>query len=135
MFIHEALRQTIDFSKSLKILDLCASPGGKSTILADMASPDSLLVSNETIRPRTGPLRENLERWGNPNVAVTSGEVEEFAQLEDWFDVVLADAPCSGEGLFRKDPDAMREWSLPQVEVCAVQQQRPRPLTFFQSLR
>jgi len=124
MFIYEALRQTVDFSKSLKVLDLCAAPGGKSTLMADLLSPESLLVSNETIRPRTGPLRENLERWGNPNVAVTSGEVEEFAQLEDWFDVVLADAPCSGEGLFRKDPDAMKEWSLPQVEVCAARQRR-----------
>ncbi len=124
MFLYEALRQSVDFSKSLKILDLCASPGGKSTLMLDLASPDSLLVSNETIRPRTGPLRENLERWGNPNVAITSGEVEEFAALEDWFDVVLADAPCSGEGLFRKDPDAMREWSLPQVEFCAARQRR-----------
>ncbi len=124
MFIYEALRQTVDLSKPLKVLDLCAAPGGKSTLMLDMISPDSLLVSNETIRPRTGPLRENLERWGSPNVAVTSGEVEEFAQMEDWFDVVLADAPCSGEGLFRKDPDAMREWSLPQVEFCAGRQRR-----------
>ena len=124
MFLYEALRQTVDFSKPLKILDLCASPGGKSTLMLDMAGTDSLLISNETIRPRTGPLRENLERWGSPNVAVTSGEVEEFAALEGWFDVVLADAPCSGEGLFRKDPDAMREWSLPQVEFCAARQRR-----------
>ena len=124
MFIYEALRQTVDFSKPLKILDLCAAPGGKSTLLADLASEDSLLISNETIRPRTGPLRENLERWGTPNVGITSGEVEEFAQLEDWFDLIVADAPCSGEGLFRKDPDAMREWSLPQVEFCAGRQRR-----------
>jgi len=124
MFISEALRQTVDCSKSLKVLDLCAAPGGKSTLMADLLSSDSLLISNETIRPRTGPLRENLERWGNPNVAVTSGEVEAFAAMEDWFDVVLADAPCSGEGLFRKDPDAMREWSLPHVEFCAGRQKR-----------
>mgnify|MGYP003863365969 CR=1 FL=1 len=124
MFVYEALRQTVDFSKPLKVLDLCAAPGGKSTLMADMMTPESLLISNETIRPRTASLRENLERWGNPNVAVTSGEVEEFAQMEDWFDVVLADAPCSGEGLFRKDPDAMREWSLPQVEFCAARQRR-----------
>ncbi|MFN0175925.1 MAG: methyltransferase RsmF C-terminal domain-like protein [Saprospiraceae bacterium] len=124
MFIYEALRQTVDFSKPLKVLDLCAAPGGKSTLMADLLAPDSLLISNETIRPRTASLRENLERWGNPNVAVTSGEVEELAALEGWFDVVLADAPCSGEGLFRKDPDAMREWSLPQVEFCAGRQKR-----------
>lgn len=124
MFIYEALRQTVDFSKALKVLDLCAAPGGKSTLMADLISDDSLLISNETIRPRTASLRENLERWGNPNVGVTSAEVEEFAALEDWFDVILADAPCSGEGLFRKDPDAMREWSLPQVEFCAGRQRR-----------
>lgn len=124
MFVYEALRQTVDFSKALKVLDLCAAPGGKSTLMADLISADSLLLSNETIRPRTASLRENLERWGNPNVGVTSAEVEEFAALEDWFDVILADAPCSGEGLFRKDPDAMREWSLPQVEFCAGRQRR-----------
>jgi 16S rRNA C967 or C1407 C5-methylase (RsmB/RsmF family)/NOL1/NOP2/fmu family ribosome biogenesis protein len=124
MFIHEALRQCVDFSKALKVLDLCAAPGGKSTLMSDLLSPESLLVSNETIRPRTAPLRENLERWGNANTAVTSGEVEEFAAMEGWFDVVLADAPCSGEGLFRKDPDAMREWSLPHVEFCTSRQRR-----------
>lgn len=124
MCIQEALRQTLDFSRPLKALDLCAAPGGKSTILADLLSPESLLVSNETIRARSAPLRENLERWGHANTAVTSGEVEEFAALEDWFDVIVADAPCSGEGLFRKDPDAMREWSLPHVEFCAARQKR-----------
>lgn len=124
MFIFEALRQTVDFSRPLKVLDLCAAPGGKSTLMVDMLTEDSLLISNETIRPRTASLRENLERWGSPNTGVTSAEVEEFAALEDWFDIILADAPCSGEGLFRKDPDSMREWSLPQVEFCAGRQRR-----------
>lgn len=124
MFIYEALRQVMDFDKPLKILDLCAAPGGKSTLLADMMNPASLLVSNETIRARTNPLRENLERWGSSNIGVTSAEVEEYTGLESWFDLILADAPCSGEGLFRKDPDAMREWSLPQVEFCAGRQRR-----------
>lgn len=124
MFVHEALRQTGHFSKPLKILDLCAAPGGKSTLLLDWMGADDLLVSNEVIRARTAPLRENLERWGSPSVAITSGEVEEFAALDAWFDIVLADAPCSGEGLFRKDPDAMQEWSLPHVEFCAARQKR-----------
>lgn len=124
MFLYEALRQTVDLSKPLKMLDLCAAPGGKSTLMIDSVAPGSILVSNETIRPRTGSLRENLERWGSPNLAITSGEVEEFGAMEDWFDVVLADAPCSGEGLFRKDPDAVREWSLPHVEFCAARQKR-----------
>lgn len=124
MFVGEAVRQTMDLSRDLRVLDMCAAPGGKSTLLLNLLSERSLLVANETIRARTAPLRENLERWGYPNVAVTSAEAEEFEALEDWFDLVLVDAPCSGEGLFRKDPDAVREWSLPQVEMCAIRQKR-----------
>ena len=166
MFLYEALRQTVDFSKQLKVLDLCAAPGGKSTLVADMlagsfpvstqpptpppngrgdvesgsrtplpfgggvgggvetASGVGLLISNEVIRNRVGVLRENLEKWGAPNTAVTSAEVEEFAALEGWFDVVVTDAPCSGEGLFRKDPDAVREWSPANVELCIGRQRR-----------
>ncbi|MFN0013536.1 MAG: methyltransferase RsmF C-terminal domain-like protein, partial [Saprospiraceae bacterium] len=97
-------------------------PGGKSTLLASMLSPESLLVANEVIRPRTAVLRENLEKWGTPNVAVASAGSDDFAALKDWFDVVVADAPCSGEGLFRKDNEAVGEWSLTQVNVCAARQ-------------
>ncbi|MBP6825301.1 MAG: rRNA cytosine-C5-methyltransferase [Saprospiraceae bacterium] len=124
MFLYEALKQTVDFSKQLKVLDLCAAPGGKSTLIADMLGPDSLLVANEVIRSRAGILRENMEKWGAPNIAVTSAEAEEFAALEGWFDVVVTDAPCSGEGLFRKDADAIREWSPANVEICATRQRR-----------
>jgi len=122
MFLHEALRQTVDFSRPLRVLDLCAAPGGKSTLLASMMGPDSLLVANEFVRSRTAVLRENLEKWGVPNIAVTSAGAEDFAPLDDWFDVVVVDAPCSGEGLFRKDPEAVREWSSAQVIVCAARQ-------------
>lgn len=124
MFLYEALRQTVDFSKSLKVLDLCAAPGGKSTLLASMLDDNSLLVSNEVIRQRVGVLRENMEKWGCPNVAVTGAEAGEFAALDGWFDVIVADAPCSGEGLFRKDHEAVHEWSPAQVELCAVRQRR-----------
>lgn len=124
MFLFEALRQTVDFSKRLRVLDLCAAPGGKSTLVADMIGPDSLLVANEVIRTRVGALRENLEKWAVHNVAVTSAEAEDFAAIGPWFDLIVADAPCSGEGLFRKDPDAMREWSPAQVEMCSVRQRR-----------
>ncbi len=124
MFLYEALRQTVDFSKKLKVLDLCAAPGGKSTLLADLLGPDSLLVANEVIRTRVNSLRENLEKWGTPNVAVTSAEAEDFGGLEGFFDVIVADAPCSGEGLFRKDPAAMREWSPAAVDLCSARQQR-----------
>jgi len=122
MFLHEALSQTVDFSCPLRVLDLCAAPGGKSTLLASMLGPDSLLVANELVRQRTAVLRENLEKWGVPNAAVTSAGAADFAPLEGWFDVVVADAPCSGEGLFRKDPEAVREWSSAQVIVCAARQ-------------
>ncbi len=124
MFLFEALRQTVDFSKPLKVLDLCAAPGGKSTLIADLLSSESLLVANEVIRQRIGALKENLEKWGVANVAITSAEAEDFAALEGFFDVVVADAPCSGEGLFRKDPDAVREWSPANVELCSARQKR-----------
>jgi 16S rRNA C967 or C1407 C5-methylase (RsmB/RsmF family)/NOL1/NOP2/fmu family ribosome biogenesis protein len=124
MFLYEALRQSVDFSRPLKVLDLCAAPGGKSTLLSDMLSPESLLLSNEVIRTRTGALRENMEKWGAPNIAVCSAESEDFAALEGFFDVVVTDAPCSGEGLFRKDPDATAEWSPASVELCASRQRR-----------
>lgn len=122
MFLQEALRQTTDTSKPLKILDLCAAPGGKSTLLQAFAGARGLLVSNEVIRTRVGVLRENLEKWGGLPVAVASAEADVFEALEGWFDMVLIDAPCSGEGLFRKDPEAMREWSPAHVGFCAGRQ-------------
>ncbi len=124
MFLYEALRQTADFSKPLKILDLCAAPGGKSTLLAAMQASRGLLVANEVIRARTGALRENLTQWGTANVAITSVEAPELGALEGWFDVVVADAPCSGEGLFRKDPAAIQEWSPAHVAFCSARQRR-----------
>ncbi|MCC6462649.1 MAG: methyltransferase domain-containing protein [Saprospiraceae bacterium] len=124
MFLYEALRQTVDFGRSLRVLDLCAAPGGKSTLLASMLSPDSLLVANEVIRQRVSVLRENLEKWGLPNIAVSCADTDDFAALEGWFDVVVADAPCSGEGLFRKDPAAFREWSPASVDLCVARQKR-----------
>lgn len=125
MFLQEILKQTVDFSKRLKVLDLCAAPGGKSTLIASMLDPATdLLVSNEVIRSRVNSLKENMEKWGSPNTAVCSAEATDFGALEDWFDVVVTDAPCSGEGLFRKDPDAVREWSPANVELCSGRQRR-----------
>jgi 16S rRNA C967 or C1407 C5-methylase (RsmB/RsmF family)/NOL1/NOP2/fmu family ribosome biogenesis protein len=122
MFLYEALRQSLDFSQPLKALDLCAAPGGKSTLLSDLLSPDSLLVANEVVRQRAGILRENLERWGRPNIGITHAEASDFTALTGFFDLVVCDAPCSGEGLFRKDPDAVREWSPQAVSHCAQRQ-------------
>ncbi len=134
MFLDFALRQVADFSKPLKILDLCAAPGGKSTLLASMLRPgNGFLVANEFVRNRTGSLRENLEKWGFPNTAVTSGEAADFGKMENFFDVVVADAPCSGEGMFRKparpshadgDAIALSEWSPENVEMCTVRQRK-----------
>lgn len=124
MFVAEALRQTLDLSRPLLALDLAAAPGGKSTLIAGMLSADSLLIANEVIRSRYNILRHNLVRWGLPNVAISNHDPGDFAPLAGRFDLVLTDAPCSGEGLFRKDPDAMREWSPQQVSFCAARQRR-----------
>ncbi|RAJ97875.1 16S rRNA C967 or C1407 C5-methylase (RsmB/RsmF family) [Larkinella arboricola] len=124
MLLAEALRQTVRLQRPLRVLDLCAAPGGKSTLLASLLSSDSLLVCNEVIRSRVPVLKENLEKWGFPNVAISNHDPEDFRNLNGFFDVVLVDAPCSGEGLFRKDPEAMQEWSEENVRICAARQQR-----------
>lgn len=124
MFLRQAVEQTNDLTQPLNVLDLCAAPGGKSTLLADLLSADSLLVANETIQSRVSVLRENLERWGYPNLLVSNHDPTEFEALADFFDIVLVDAPCSGEGLFRKNPLAVREWSPQNLEVCEARQRR-----------
>jgi 16S rRNA C967 or C1407 C5-methylase (RsmB/RsmF family)/NOL1/NOP2/fmu family ribosome biogenesis protein len=124
MFLEQAFMQTIDLTKPLKILDLCASPGGKSTHIISLVSDESLLVSNEVIRPRAKVLGENLTKWGKPNVVVTNNDPSDFQRLPGFFDVLVVDAPCSGEGLFRKDPNAVNEWSEENVNLCAARQRR-----------
>jgi 16S rRNA C967 or C1407 C5-methylase (RsmB/RsmF family)/NOL1/NOP2/fmu family ribosome biogenesis protein len=124
MFLEQALKQTADLSQPLLVLDLCAAPGGKSTHLLSLLNEESLLVSNETIRSRATILAENIQKWGNNNVVITNNDPEDFQKLEGLFDVIVVDAPCSGEGLFRKDPNATKEWSEENVELCAVRQQR-----------
>lgn len=109
-------------SKPLIALDLCAAPGGKSTHLLSLLPEGSLLVANEVIPKRNAILRENLVKWGNPMKVVTQSEARSFGTLTNQFDLVLVDAPCSGEGLFRKDPEAMQEWSPEAVEICASRQ-------------
>lgn len=124
MFLEQAIRQSVDLSQSLRVLDLCAAPGGKSTHLLSLINRDSLLVSNEAIRSRATILCENLQKWGAPNVIVTNNDPKDFQGLSGYFDLIVVDAPCSGEGLFRKDPDAMDEWSPEQVNLCAQRQRR-----------
>ena len=124
MFLEEALKQTIDLTKPVKVLDLCAAPGGKSTLIQSIISKESLLVSNEVIKTRVNILSENITKWGAANVIVTNNDPRDFLRLQNYFDVIVVDTPCSGSGLFRKDPDAITEWSENNVELCAVRQQR-----------
>lgn len=122
MFIGQVMEQYI--SGDVKILDLCAAPGGKSTLLAGMMSADSLLVSNEVIRSRANILSENISKWGNPNVVVTNNDSAQIGKLGSFFDLIVVDAPCSGEGMFRKDEGAISEWSVDNVKLCSERQQR-----------
>jgi 16S rRNA C967 or C1407 C5-methylase (RsmB/RsmF family)/NOL1/NOP2/fmu family ribosome biogenesis protein len=130
MLLAEAMRQTVEQRRPyagqppLRVLDLCAAPGGKSTLMASALPPDSLLVCNEVIRSRVPVLRENVEKWGYANIAVANHDPADFAPLAGFFDLVAVDAPCSGEGLFRKNPKATGEWSPEHVQLCAARQKR-----------
>jgi 16S rRNA C967 or C1407 C5-methylase (RsmB/RsmF family)/NOL1/NOP2/fmu family ribosome biogenesis protein len=123
MFLEQAIKQAITKS-DLKVLDLCAAPGGKSTHLASLLPKDSLLVSNDVIRARGQILSENLKKWGKPNVVVTNNDPRDFQRLPGFFDLLVIDAPCSGEGLFRRDENAVNEWSPDNAQLCAQRQQR-----------
>ncbi len=124
MFLEQAFRQLVDLTKPVKVLDLCAAPGGKSTHIQSLISPESLLVSNEIIRSRNHILIDNIIKWGCSNVIVTNNDPSAFQKLEGYFDVMVADAPCSGSGLFRKDEEAIEEWNLNNVQLCSQRQQR-----------
>ena len=124
MFLEQAFKQLVDLSKPLKILDLCAAPGGKSTHIQSLISSDSVLVSNEIIRSRNNILIDNIIKWGAHNVLVSNNDSSAFQKLEGYFDVMVVDAPCSGSGLFRKDEEAINEWSPNNVQLCSQRQQR-----------
>ncbi|MEP7166214.1 MAG: RNA methyltransferase [Ferruginibacter sp.] len=124
MFLEEAIRQTCDLSQPLRVLDLCAAPGGKSTLVQSIIPLNSLLVSNEIIKTRVNILSENITKWGAANVVVTNNDPKDLQRLPGFFDLVIVDAPCSGSGLFRKDPGAIDEWSLNNVNLCSQRQQR-----------
>ena len=124
MFLEQALKQTVDLSKPLRVLDLCAAPGGKSTHILSLISKDSLLVSNEVIRSRANILNDNIVKWGCSNVVVTNNDPKDFQRLKNYFDVIVVDAPCSGSGLFRREPEAIVEWSEQNVALCSQRQQR-----------
>jgi len=123
MFVEQCANTVKQYAGIDYILDLCAAPGGKSTHLLSLF-PDSLLVSNEIIRSRTTILEENITKWGSPNVMLTSCDPSKFNKLSNFFDFILVDAPCSGEGMFRKDYKSLSEWSLENVKHCAARQMR-----------
>lgn len=122
MFIAQAVRRYVN--RPVVMLDLCAAPGGKSTLVRNCLPQGSLLVANEVMRARSQVLAENLIKWGNPEVIVTNNDPADFSRLEERFDVILTDVPCSGEGMFRKDDRAISEWSSEGVELCWKRQRR-----------
>ena len=123
MFIEQAFRQ-IEQSKNRIVLDLCAAPGGKSTHLLSLMDSSDLLVANEVIRSRVSVLDENIRKWGHQNVVVCSNDPADFSNLNGMFDVILVDAPCSGEGLFRRDSSAIQQWSVDNTNLCSTRQRR-----------
>lgn len=123
MFLEQAIRSQVN--QPVRCLDLCAAPGGKSTLLASCLPQGSLLVSNEVIRSRSYVLAENIAKWGNPNCVVLNNDPKTIGlTLPHFFDVIVADVPCSGEGMFRKDTDSTGEWSVEHVELCAARSRR-----------
>lgn len=124
MFLEQVIKQRSDTSQPLRVLDLCAAPGGKSTHLQSLLSPGSMLVSNEVIKSRAGILKQNIVKWGSSNVVVTNNDPHHFKKLPSFFDVLVVDAPCSGSGLFRKDEEAVNEWSAEHVALCCGRQKR-----------
>jgi NOL1/NOP2/sun family putative RNA methylase len=124
MFLDHVIKTIIkNENPPQRVLDLCAAPGGKTTLLA-AALPQSFIVSNEVIKTRVGVLSENISKWGSDNVIVTNNDPGDFRKLPGYFDLVVIDAPCSGSGLFRKDADAIAEWSEANVEMCSLRQKR-----------
>lgn len=122
MFIEQVVKQYVQ--TPVRALDLCAAPGGKTTHLLSMLPGGSLLVSNEPVPQRAQVLAENVIKWGNPSAVVTRNEPADFRSFGNFFDLIVVDAPCSGEGMFRKDPGAVEQWSVSNVEQCVKRQRR-----------
>ena len=124
MFVTHILRELsilsplTSYLSPLNALDLCAAPGGKSTAMLSVLPEDCTLVSNEPIPTRAQILLENITKWGAKNCIVTNNYPRDFKKAKAKFDLILCDVPCSGEGMFRKDPATISEWSLQNVEKC-----------------
>ncbi|MCQ2288254.1 MAG: rRNA cytosine-C5-methyltransferase [Muribaculaceae bacterium] len=120
MFIHHVIKSLVD--EPAVFLDLCAAPGGKTTAALQALPEGSLVVANEIVVSRARVLADNVSRWGNPNSAVTCCAPRGLGKLRHAFDVIAADVPCSGEGMMRKDDEAVSQWSPALVEQCADRQ-------------
>jgi 16S rRNA C967 or C1407 C5-methylase (RsmB/RsmF family)/NOL1/NOP2/fmu family ribosome biogenesis protein len=132
MAVGEVFRKCLDSvgisGGPLRVLDLCAAPGGKTTDLAcslrERLGEGFSLVANEVVRSRASVLADNAAVWGDPAVTVTSCDPKVFGSMEGSFDIILADVPCSGEGMFRKDGKSVQDWSEANVSLCAARQKR-----------
>lgn len=123
MIIGEVFDQ-IRADHPVRILDLCAAPGGKSIQLLSRLREGDLLVANDVVNSRARILMENLVKWGSDQVMISNNDPQDFNRLTGFFDVLLIDAPCSGEGMFRKDANAINEWSAEHVDLCCGRQKR-----------
>lgn len=123
MFLEQAVRVVEKHTSIDTALDLCAAPGGKSTLLRSLLPHDALLIANEPLHPRDKILQENLTKWGYTHTVVTNNYPSAFRPFSNFFDLVVADVPCSGEGMFRKDEQAITEWSRENVLHCKERQQ------------
>lgn len=125
MILAEVFSQFFAKSSPKIALDLCAAPGGKSTLLQSLMDETSVLVSNEVIKSRVQILKENHIRMGiSENIIITQNDPKDFETLEELFDYIQIDAPCSGEGMFRKDKNSLSEWSEANCSLCAERQKR-----------
>ena len=133
MFVGHVFRRLLEQVResaggTVRVLDLCAAPGGKTTDLAaslrEVFGDGFMLVSNEVMKQRAAVLADNVALWGDPNVVVTSDDPRAFASLPGFFDIIVADVPCSGEGMFRKDEEAQKQWSEDNVALCQARQKR-----------
>lgn len=120
MFLEQVMRTYV--TRPVRMLDACAAPGGKSTHALSLLPKGSLLISNEYVRQRASALKENLTKWGREDTVITSTDVEAFQKLGPCFDVILTDVPCSGEGMFRKEEDAVSGWGPDNVSLCQKRQ-------------
>lgn len=120
MFVNHIISTLI--SEPSTVLDLCAAPGGKSTLAISALPQGSVLIANEIVKQRANILAENITKWGNPNTIVTNNCASDFQPLGPIFDLIICDAPCSGEGMFRKDPQSIDEWSTANVAMCQERQ-------------